>query len=93
MLNEFDGTESLTYQHEPNAGVVNESAIPYECLAEVRNVRETLIWDSKVAASLCDDDPDMRANRADKMLREIGEYPDEAHLAGYEVAHDADFAG
>ena len=51
MLQVFDGTEALTYQHEPHAGVVNRSAIPYECLAEVRNAREG-IMNEKVESML-----------------------------------------
>lgn len=38
MNQTFDGTEALTYRCEPDAGVINESAIPFECLAEVRNM-------------------------------------------------------
>ena len=47
----FDGTGALTYRHEPHAGVVNRSAIPYECLAEVRTIRED-IMNGKVESML-----------------------------------------
>ena len=55
MQNRFDGTESLTYRHEPDAGVVNESAIPFECLAEVRNMQRYV---DKVLAGISPNDPE-----------------------------------
>ena len=59
MTNGFDGTEALTYRHEPHAGVVNLSAIPYECLAEERDVRESRMKEKEAdrVASLGSCDP------------------------------------
>ena len=92
MTNGFDGTEALTYRHEPHAGVVNRSAIPYECLFDERNMQRYV---DKVMSGISPDDPEydyVRYRAAQDYAQ--GFYPPlDEHLAGYEVSHDADFAG
>ena len=92
MTNGFDGTESLTYQHEPHTGVVNRSAIPYECLFDERNMQRYV---DKVVSGISSDDPeyDYMRERAVQDYAQRFYPPHEEHLVGYEVARNADFAG